>query len=227
MGYETAHTGAEMGALVGDSLTQEGFKTPPTEMLWAMLNRAAHRVQDQIVSVNEHMLSFTYDYASVPAGTASLDLPGSTGLGGSEVRFRRLLQLLRTDLDPPVPVAVVDARQLQEEPHLNARGSEAVTLENMTIRFLATGGAPAAWTLRLRYVGALPEFSGTNQSTAFNLIPPEWSEALIDLAVSFLIPASKTEAKRAYEIRAFAAMKRLSAVVVRRVHDGGSHIRRV
>lgn len=196
-----------------------------SEVFADAINEAAREVGNEIVRINRRLVQYTKVY-TVGAGDASIALPD-----GSEQeypRWRRIIEVLRTDTTAPYPLDVIEGRETKEEPALYQRGSLALVFENLTLRFASSTGAPAAMEITLRYLAALPEVSATALSaTPFDLLAPEWVDVIVLLATAKLIPAVKGGVLARYQSLADRKLAELRAATLRQVHTGTTYVRRV
>jgi hypothetical protein len=189
-----------------------------------VINEAAREVANEVIRMDQDRLVYTRSY-SVSQGDADLDLPD--GSDPQYPRWRKIIGVTRTDESAPLALDVLNRRQLESDPAWFCTGSYAVYLENSKLVFAAPDGAPADMTVAVRYVAALPLATRASMSaTPFDLLPTEWTDAIVDLATAKLVPIEKPTTRAYYENRARAMMGQMRAADSRPQHTGTTFVRR-
>lgn len=226
MPYADSPTIKEINDTVLATLATDGIDHAgrDVDVMLHAINAAAREVGQEVLRLNKPTLVYTKVY-TVAAGDASIALPD--GSEGSYPRWRRIIEVKRTDQGEPWPLEVRDPRVGSDEPAICARGSWVLVPEGLTLRFAATGGCPEACTITLRYLAALPQATRADMDTAlFGGLPHEWVDALIDLATARLVPTKDSGVRDRYERRARHTLATLATTDNRPVHTGTAYIRR-
>ena len=226
MGYAESPTVTELSNRVQTNLATEDVENAGRDIgdICEKLNEAAREVALEVLRLNQATLLFSRDY-TVNAGDADIALPD-----GSETqypRWRRIVGVWRIDGPEPIRLTVIDERESEEQPCVVARDSYRLIRENLKLRFAASGGAPAAMTIRLKYIAGPAECArGAMNAKPFELLPAEWIDAIVDLATAKLIPAAKMMTAQRYEASARRRLETLRKTDSRPVHTGTRYVRR-
>jgi len=228
--YAEADTTATLIQRIADRLKLEGVDTGGRDpvAIGRALNEAARRVAGEVTRYEIAELRYSVT-RTVVMGDATVALPDGTVTTPAAPRILRLLEASyqATSGVQPTRLRVCDAREADDEPELAAPGSWALARENLTLRWLSVTGAPAAGTVTLRYLAALPAVdSATPSVKPFELLAPEWTDVILDLATARLIPQANAGAAR-YEGRGTQELEDQLTIQRRWVRTGARTIRRV
>jgi len=228
--YTEADTTATLIQRIAERLKLEGVDTggrDPVAIARA-LNEAARHVTGELARYEVGELRYSVT-RTVARGDAAVLLPDGTVTTPAAPRALKLLEAVyqATAGVQPTPLRVCDPREANDEPELAAPGSFALAREHLSLRWLSTTGAPAAGTVTLRYLAALAAVdSATPTVKPFELLAPEWTDVILDLATARLTPSKAGTAGR-YEARGSAALEEQLSLQRRFVHTGAARIRRV
>ena len=228
MSYAESRTNRQLLAAVSTRLVLEGANTAgrdPATVAEA-LDAAARQVADEIAGSNRRELVTTVT-RTIVAGAVTVPLPD--GSDPNEPRIRRLIEAVLTPAGSrPGPLRISEGREAATDSRRLAAGSWIVCWEGLTLRFQAADGAPTAASLSLRYLAALPAVNpGLPDITPFSLLPPEYTDVIVDVAAARLLPAAADSGqphpgRLRYENRAAGRMADLRRLLVHKI-DTGDH----
>lgn len=197
MAYAGSETTQELIDRISERLTLEGLSTAgrgPAAVV-AAINEVAREVGD-LFAEYPHPPQIVRIERTVVSGDTEILLPD-----GSDEDEPRLLSLRETTIQigggSIFPLTIYSHRAAETNPELRNTGSWALVDENSQLTFLSPDGAPSAAIVRLAYVPALPLLT-TQEMTVkpFENVPPEWVDALVDVATGRLAPADSKAAAR-------------------------------